>query len=284
MDTDKLGFIQEMTSNADAVQERVLAEILARNADAEYLHLKCGLAGATDRGSFRTKVPMVEYEDLVPYIRRIANGDRSPILTGTEHPVTEFFTSSGTSGGERKLIPTVEDEFSRRWQLISLVKPVIKQYVPGFEEGSGLYFHFVKSGTTTPGGLPAQTVLTSFYKSDFFQKLPPGALTSPVAAILCEDAFQSMYAQVLCGLCQRHRVVRVGAVFASGFLRAVRFFQRNWEQLAADIEAGTLTPRVTDTSVREAVKGVLRCPDLELAKFIRGECSSGDGDGIIARI
>ncbi|CAL5098422.1 unnamed protein product [Urochloa decumbens] len=285
MDTEKqLRFIEEMTTDVDAVQERVLQEILSRNADAEYLATKCGLAGATDRATFRAKVPMVEYEDLVPYIRRIADGDRSPILTGPEHPVTKFFTSSGTSGGERKLIPAVEDEFDRRGQLGGLVKPVINQYVPGLDEGSGLYFHFVKSGTTTPGGLPAQTVLTSLFKSDSFQKLPPGAFTSPVAAILCEDAFQSMYAQVLCGLCQRRRVVRVGAVFASGLLRAVHFFQRNWEQLAADIKGGTLTDRVTDSSVREAVAGVLRRPDPELAEFIRAEGSSGDGSGIIARI
>ncbi|CAO2147546.1 unnamed protein product [Urochloa humidicola] len=287
MDTEKLGFIEEMTANTDAVQKRVLAEILGRNGDAGYL-LKCGLAGATDRGSFRAKVPMVEYKDLLPYIRRIANGDRSPILTGPEHPVTEFFTSSGTSGGERKLIPAVEDEFGRRWQLGSLAKHVIDQYVPGLDEGSRLYFRFVNSGMTTPGGLPARTVLTSLYKSDIIQKLAPGALTSPVpvAAILCEDAFQSMYAQMLCGLCHRHRVLRVGAVFASGLLRAVRFFQHNWEQLAADVEAGALiNPRVTDPSVHEAVAGVLRRPDPELAHFIRAEgSSSGDGAGIIARI
>ncbi|CAN6362180.1 unnamed protein product [Urochloa humidicola] len=285
MDAEKLQFIEEVTANADTVQERVLAEILARNAEAEYLRLKCGLAGATDRATFRAKVPMVEYEDLLPYIRRIADGDRSPILTGPEHPVTEFFTSSGTSGGERKLIPAVKDEFDSRGQLGGLAMPVINQYVPGLDQGSGLYFHFVKSGTKTPGGLPAQTVLTSLFKSDFFQKLPPGVLTSPVAAILCEDAFQSMYAQVLCGLCQRRRVTRVGAVFASGVLRAVHFFQRNWEQLAADIEAGTLTARVTDPSVREAVAGILRRPNPELARFIRAEGSSnGDGAGIIARI
>ncbi|RCV36375.1 hypothetical protein SETIT_7G313800v2 [Setaria italica] len=286
MDTEKLRFIEEVTTNADAVQERVLGEILARNAETEYLGNKCDLAGATDRATFRAKVPMVEYEDLLPYIRRIANGDRSPILTGPGHPVTEFFTSSGTSGGERKLIPTVEDEFHRRMMLGGLIKPVIIQYVSGFDEGCGLYFHFAKSETTTPGGLPARTVLTRLFKSEAFQKLPPGALTSPVAAILCPDAFQSMYAQVLCGLCQRHRVVRVGAAFASGVLRAVRFFQQNWEQLAADIEAGELTDRVTDPSVREAVAGILR-PDPELAQFVRAEGSGSNGDsgaGIIARI
>jgi auxin responsive GH3 family protein len=97
--------------------------------------------------------------------------------------------------------------------------------VSGLDEGCGLYFHFAKSEMTTPGGLPAQTVLMSLFKSDTFQKLPPGALTSPVAAILCPYAFQSMYAQVLRGLCQRCRMVHVGVVFASVLLRAIRFFQ-----------------------------------------------------------
>lgn len=38
------------------VQERVLAEILSRNANSEYLR-KCGLTGATDRATFGAKVP-----------------------------------------------------------------------------------------------------------------------------------------------------------------------------------------------------------------------------------
>ena len=121
-DADKLRFIEEMTSDVDAVQERVLAEILARNADTEYL-TNCGLAGATDRATFRAKVPMATYEDLQPYIRRIADGDRSPILSG--HPVSEFLTSSGTSAGERKLMPTIEDELNRRQLLYSLQMPVM---------------------------------------------------------------------------------------------------------------------------------------------------------------
>ena len=34
--------------------------------------------------------------------------------------------------------------------------------------------------------------------------------------------------------------------------------QFNWEQLAADIETGVLTPCVTNPSLREAVAGILR--------------------------
>jgi auxin responsive GH3 family protein len=110
-DADKLRFIEEMTSDVDAVQERVLAEILGRNAGAEYLS-NCGLDAATaDRATFRSKVPVMSYEDLQPYIQRIANGDRSPVLS--TRPVSEFLTSSGTSAGECKLIPTVEDDRAR---------------------------------------------------------------------------------------------------------------------------------------------------------------------------
>jgi auxin responsive GH3 family protein len=111
-DAEKLRFIEEMTSDVvvDSVQERVLAEILGRNAGAEYLS-NCGLNGHTDCATFRAKVPVVSYDALQPYIQRIANGDRSPVLS--RHAVSEFFTSSGTSAGECKLIPTVEDDRAR---------------------------------------------------------------------------------------------------------------------------------------------------------------------------
>ncbi|CAN6312268.1 unnamed protein product [Urochloa humidicola] len=282
-DAEKLRFIEEMTTNVDTVQERVLAEILSRNAGTEYL-ARCGLAGATDRAAFRARVPVVTYEDLQPDIQRIANGDRSPILSA--HPISEFLTSSGTSAGERKLMPTIKEELDRRQLLYSLLMPVMNLYVPGLDKGKALYFLFVKSETTTPGGLTARPVLTSYYKSEHFKNRPYDPYhdyTSPTAAILCADAFQSMYAQMVCGLCQRHDVLRVGAVFASGLLRAIRFLQLHWEQLADDIERGALTPRVTDPSVRDAVAGILR-PDADLARFLRAECSCGDWAGIVTRV
>lgn len=84
-----LEFIEEMTRNADTVQEKVLTEILAQNADTEYLR-RFDLGGATDRETFKSRVPIIKYEDLQPEIQRIANGDGSPILCS--HPVSEFLT------------------------------------------------------------------------------------------------------------------------------------------------------------------------------------------------
>lgn len=282
-DAKALRFIEEMTRNADSVQERVLAEILSRNGETEYLR-RFNLDGATDRDTFKSKVPVVTYEDLQPEIQRIANGDRSAILSS--HPVSEFLTSSGTSAGERKLMPTIHEELDRRQLLFSLLMPVMNLYVPGLDKGKGLYFLFVKAETKTASGLLARPVLTSYYKSEQFKTRPYdpfNVYTSPDEAILCVDSFQSMYIQMLCGLIMREEVLRVGAVFASGLLRAIRFLQLNWKQLADDISAGTLNPNVTDPSIRKCMENILK-PNPELAEFITKECSGEKWDGIITRI
>ncbi|KAJ8514011.1 hypothetical protein OPV22_004445 [Ensete ventricosum] len=282
-DAEKLEFIEEMTVNTDKVQEKVLAEIMGQNAETEYLQ-RYKLGGATDRKTFKSKIPMVTYEDLRPEIQRIANGDRSAILSA--HPISEFLTSSGTSAGERKLMPTIQEELDRRQLLYSLLMPVMNLYVAGLDKGKGLYFLFVKSESKTPGGLPARPVLTSYYKSHHFRARPfdpYNVYTSPTPAILCADAFQSMYSQMICGLLDRLAVLRVGAVFASGLLRAIRFLQLHWQEFAHDIATGTLSSMVTDAAVRDAVAEVLK-PDPGLAEFIVSECAAGDWAGIITRI
>ncbi|KAE8699991.1 Indole-3-acetic acid-amido synthetase GH3.2 [Hibiscus syriacus] len=209
-DAKALQFIEEMTRNVDSVQQRVLREILSRNAETEYLK-RFGLNGATDRETFKSRIPVAGYENIQPDVQRVANGD-----------------NSGTSGGERKLLPTIHEETDRRQLLYSLLMPVINLYVPGLDKGKGLYFLFVKASTKTPGGILARPTLTSYYNSDQFKTHrydPFNVYTSPNEAILCTDSFQSMYAQMLCGLVTRDEVLRVGAVFASGLLRAIHFLK-----------------------------------------------------------
>ncbi|KAL3346389.1 hypothetical protein AABB24_025037 [Solanum stoloniferum] len=282
-DAKVLQFIDDMTKNIDPEQVRVLAEILTRNANTEYLQ-RFNISGAIDRETFKSKVPVVTYEDLKPDIDRIANGDRSPIFSS--HPISEFLTSSGTSAGERKLMPTVADELERRQKLYNLLQPVMNLYVPGLDKGKGLYFLFIKAETKTPSGLVARPVLTSYYKSEQFKTRPYdpyNVYTSPNETILCVDSFQSMYSQMLCGLLMREEVLRVGAVFASGLLRAIRFLQLNWKQLSRDIASGTLNPRVSDPSIRNCISEILK-PNPQLAEFVAKECEGENWEGIITRI
>ncbi|KAF8414045.1 hypothetical protein HHK36_002044 [Tetracentron sinense] len=278
-----LQFIEDVTTNAHEVQKGVLAEILSRSANVEYLQ-RYGLSGRTDRETFKKVMPVTTYDDLQPDINRIANGDTSPILCA--EPISEFLTSSGTSGGERKLMPTIEEELERRSLLYSLLMPVMNQVVPGLDNGKGMYFLFIKSEAKTPGGLVARPVLTSYYKSSHFKDRPYDPYTnytSPNETILCSDSYQSMYSQLLCGLCQNNEVLRVGAVFASGFIRAIRFLEKHWVILCNNIRTGNLDPQITDPSVREAVSKILK-PDPKLADFIEAECSRESWKGIITRL
>ncbi|GMH21731.1 hypothetical protein Nepgr_023573 [Nepenthes gracilis] len=72
---------EEMTKNAERVQTKTLQRILEQNREAEYLK-KPGLNGRTDPESFKACVPLVTHPDVEPFIRRIMDGDASPILTG----------------------------------------------------------------------------------------------------------------------------------------------------------------------------------------------------------
>ncbi|KAL7199481.1 hypothetical protein ACSBR2_021707 [Camellia fascicularis] len=92
-----------------------------------------------------------------------------------------------------------------------------------------------------------------------------------------------MYTQMLYRLLEHKQVLRVGAVFASGLIRAIRFLQLNWETLTHDIYTGTLNPKITDLSVWECINQTIK-PDLVLADLVSRECSKDNWKGIITRI
>ncbi|CAL4987767.1 unnamed protein product [Urochloa decumbens] len=285
-----LQLIEGLTTHAGAIQRRVLREILAMNAGTDYLRGFLGPgADAADElaAAFKERVPVVEYEDVKPYIERIANGAPSSLISSK--PITELLTSSGTSGGQPKLMPSTEEELDRKTFLYNLLIPVMNKYVEGLDEGRCMYLLFVKPEVTTPSGLVARPVLTSYYKSDHFRNRPDSPYTrytSPNEAILCPDSTQSMYAQLLCGLSRRGEVLRVGAVFASAFLRAIKFLELHWRALCADLRSGTADPdRVADEACRDAVARVLASrPDPELADAVAAECGAASWRGIVRRL
>ncbi|XP_072950174.1 indole-3-acetic acid-amido synthetase GH3.17-like [Typha angustifolia] len=278
-----LRLLEELTSNADQVQQRLLKEILTRNLDTEYLH--GFLQGGTDRDLFKKRLPVVDYDKVKPYVDRIANGEPSTIISAK--PITELLTSSGTSGGLPKMMPSTEEELDRKTFLYNLLIPVINKYVDGLDQGKGMYLLFVKPEISTPSGLTARPVLTSYYKSSHFRNRPFNKFnvyTSPDETILCSDSKQSMYCQLLCGLIQRDEVLRVGAVFASAFLRAVKFLEDHWQELCSNIRTGHISDWISETSCRNAASGILKGPNSELAELIEMECQKDTWEGIVKRL
>lgn len=283
MNSNALEFIENVTRNADVVQKQVLSEILTQNSRVEYLQ-RHGLGGCTDTSSFKRLIPVINYEDILSDINRIASGDKSPILCS--QPILQLLKSSGTSAGVNKLIPTMEEELNRKYFFESLPLPIKNQHIPGLDKGKTLFFMFIRSGSTTPGGLLVHSTVTSYYMSPQFLNRPTlnKDYTSPNATILCPDNYQSMYSQLLCGLCLHKEVVQVKALFATGLIQAIKFLESNWPLLCHDIRTGTLNSKITDNLVRESVLTKILKPDTDLADFIEVECSKKSWKGIITRL
>ncbi|OMP01038.1 GH3 auxin-responsive promoter [Corchorus olitorius] len=162
-ESDGLKIMEDLTNNADQIQQRVLSEILTRNAATEYL--KRFLNAQIDNQLFKKIVPIVSYEDIRPYIDRIANGEPSDILLAD--PVIEFHISTGTSGGKPKLIPATADVLEKRVVFNTLLGSVMRKHVGDPNQGGkGLQFLFVKPEIETPCGLKARAVSTSALKDD----------------------------------------------------------------------------------------------------------------------
>uniref|UniRef100_A0A1J3H993 Putative indole-3-acetic acid-amido synthetase GH3.9 n=2 Tax=Noccaea caerulescens TaxID=107243 RepID=A0A1J3H993_NOCCA len=275
--------LERITSKAAEVQDNILRGILERNKDTEYLRKY--MKGSKDVMEFRRSVPIIKYKDVCSYIQRIANGEDSSLITG--HPITELLCSSGTSGGEPKLMPTIPEDLDRRTFLYNLIVPIVNKYIPGLDKGKAMYLNFVKAETSTPCGLPIRAVLTSYYKSKHFQCRPYDPfndLTSPIQAILCEDSNQSMYCQLLAALIHRHQVMRLGAVFASAFLRAISYLELKWRQLCQDIRTGHLSPMITDPGCQIAMSRLLASPDPDLADEIEEICGRSSWKGILCHL
>ncbi|XP_002531876.2 putative indole-3-acetic acid-amido synthetase GH3.9 [Ricinus communis] len=272
--------IEKLTEKADEVQESILREILIQNGQTEYLSKY--IKGSKDVKEFKYCVPVITYKDMYPYIQRIANGEDSSLITG--RPITEMLCSSGTSAGEPKLMPSINEDLDRRTFIYNLVMPIMNQYISGLDEGKAMYLYFVKEEMSTPCGLPARTVLTSYYKSKHFKCRARDSFndfTSPDQAILCKDSDQSMYCQLLSGLVYRHQVLRIGAVFASALLRAISFLERNWVHLCNDIRNGELDPMITDPECRSCMSMILSSPNPSLADEIEEICSRPSWKGIL---
>lgn len=90
------GFVEGLTTNAAALQRELLTEILKRNAHTEYLRPffllpDDGLPPDGDlREAFKKLVPVSCYDDIKPYVDRIASGRESPTNLLCSEPITHL--------------------------------------------------------------------------------------------------------------------------------------------------------------------------------------------------
>ncbi|MCO5612975.1 hypothetical protein L7F22_067248 [Adiantum nelumboides] len=294
-----LALLEDVTSNAARVQDTILSQILAHNSNAQYLRR---LLPPTSNGEgddngdikscvdiqphvFKRIAPLTSYADMEPYIQRISDGDKSPLLT--DSPVMELLRSSGTSSGMQKMFPAIEADLERRSLFFASAGAVNHRHFEGLDNGKDAIFLFVSPKRWTAGGVVTQPLMTSYLFSPQFEQYAKTMYTSPIEVLQrCEDVKQSTYCQLLCALLQRQVVVRLGAFFASGLLAVIQVLKDKWRELVIDIRIGSLNEiEVFDQRVREAVERHIEGPNPTLAVQVEEECCRKPlWQGIIRRL
>lgn len=85
-----LMLLEDLTTNAEAIQKQVLHQILSQNSGTQYLRAFLDEESDKTQQSFKNKVPVVNYDDIKPFIQRIADGESSDIVSA--QPITELLT------------------------------------------------------------------------------------------------------------------------------------------------------------------------------------------------
>ncbi|XP_018445569.1 4-substituted benzoates-glutamate ligase GH3.12 [Raphanus sativus] len=274
--------LEDLTLNVKETQDNVLEVIITPNLETEYLQR---FMDRFDKELFKKNVPVVTYEDIKPYIDRVVNGESSDVISA--RPITGFLLSSGTSGGAQKMMPWNHKYLDNLTFAYDLRMHIITKHVKGLEQGKGMMFLFTKQEAPTPSGLPARVATSSYFKSDYFKNRPSNwyySYTSPDEVILCSNNTQSLYCHLLCGLLQRDEVVRMGSIFASVMVRAIKFLETYWEELCSNIRTGRLSEWITDHGCRSSVSLVLGGPRPDLADTIETICNQSSWKGIVTRI
>ncbi|CAG7900654.1 unnamed protein product [Brassica rapa] len=277
-----LSLLEDITSNANQIQDSVLEAILTRNAHTEYL--RGFLNGQVDKQSFKNNLPVVTYEDYHSYIDRIANGEPFDLIC--DRPIIVLLASSGTSGGVPKLIPFTAEELEQRMLFMSLYRPILFKHIEGRSEEKSLMFYFVTKESETASGLMVRTMITCVLKSvtPANKFIWDQGHISPLEISTCEDTTQSMYCQLLCGLLERGNVSRLGAPFASTFLKVIRFLENHWSELCSNIRTGRVSDWITDANCVSGIGKFLEAPNPELASLIEQECSKTSWEAIVRRL
>jgi hypothetical protein len=135
-------------ANPDKVQKKLLFEFLRKNRNTLY-GKKYGFSSINSIQEYQEKVPVVEYEDLLPLMIRLKNGEQNIF---TKKPVIYFATTSGSTNIP-KLIPVTKDRVKNFHKEFSLWGMSVLTKHPQIIRGKTLYFAGPFDEGRTPSGI-----------------------------------------------------------------------------------------------------------------------------------
>jgi len=256
----------------EAAQHERLTTLLARAKDTEF-GKQHDFAKIRTFADYRSAVPVQGYDGFEPYLLRMVEGERNLLI-----PDEPFFfgRSSGTTGTP-KYIPVTE-VYVAEYRLPRRVwARQVMQAFPGLVRGRMLTMHSPKIEGQTQSGVPfgSVTVGLSTPRGKPQAALQMGPMDAvPKQVYLLED-FELKYYTIL-RMAAQQRISFAAAINPSTLVLLAEKLDAHAEQLAEDLESGTLTgiERIPP-DFRRSLQGVLRKDRHAAARIRRSRADHG---------
>ncbi|KAL3848880.1 hypothetical protein ACJIZ3_010762 [Penstemon smallii] len=275
---DIIDWFDNVAEHAGTVQAETLRRILELNYNVEYLKKWLGdvnvleMEASALESLYKSLVPIVSHANLEPYIQRIADGDKEPLLT--QEPITTLSLSSGTTEGRQKYVPFTRHSSKTTLEIFKLAAAYRSRVYPIREGGRVLEFIYSSNRFKTKGGIIVGTATTHVYASEEFKtkQVETKAFTcSPKQVISSGDYKQTTYCHLLLGIYFSEQVEFITSTFAYSIVQAFRSFEELYKEICNDIKEGKLSPRITIPDVRKSVLDTIR-PNPSLASRVQSKC------------
>ncbi|KAL2454233.1 Auxin-responsive GH3 family protein [Abeliophyllum distichum] len=276
---DIISWFEDISENASCVQMQTLRRILQLNFAVEYLKKWIGEVNFEDmedsalESLYTSLVPLASHADFEPYVQRIADGEKAPLIT--QEPISTLSLSSGTTDGRQKYVPFTCHSSKTTLQLFKLAAAYRSRIYPIKEGGRILEFIYSSKQFKTKGGITVGTATTHYYASEEFkikQRQTKSYICSPEEVISSGDYKQTTYCHLLLGLYLYDQVEFIASTFAFSIIQSFVSFEEFWEEICNDIRDGTLSSKITIPSVRKAVLDIISVPNPCLAKRVQSKC------------
>lgn len=259
--------LDEDTRNVKQVQEETLLKRLRKHGDTGY-GTQYDFRSIKDSADFRTRHPITTYEHYRELIDRIAAGEDKVIIS--EKPLILAMTS-GTSGRSAMLLSTKDTNTEFFLQGVTVCLDAMRKAFPATE---GLQrttkFFYTPTLRQSEAGIPigpnSSTPASSRHMLNLY--------TTPAPAFEVPSEKDTLYLHLLFAL-KDPSVGTLESNFASTIFYAFAALQERWQELAEDIERGTVSNALAlDPQVRSRLEALMR-PDPKRASQIRAHVQDG---------
>jgi hypothetical protein len=227
-------FKRALSSPAHA-QSALLRRLLSHHVGSSYGQ-KHDFARIRNYADFARQVPLLDYEQAEPWIRRIRRGELGVL---TRDPVLHLIPTSG-SVGPCKLIPFtqgLQKDFNRA--LAPWIVDLFRQE-PGLAFGPAYWSisPAIQIENADRSAVPIGFDDDSQYLGGVRRRLVNGVMAAPSALRFVHDAETFRYGTLLCLL--RRRELRLISVWHPSFLKLLlEALARFWDELLKDLGQGT---------------------------------------------